>query len=535
MPQIVLTADRALFTDFSGADPLGFGLCMPVRLVPKIVEYRILAPPAKADSNGRALYAPYALAKVEAALNAAGFSRDEVVVTPPEKLYKVVDKDTRIIGVHVVDPQGLAPVSWTLKAMCGGGITCTQYEFEKLMKTIKRLRDRGFKFKLVVGGPGAWQLRGREDKFGIDVLYEGEAEVTFPLIVRKILNGEEVPRRVMGSIAPVEKIPAILTPSRNGLVEITRGCPRRCHFCSPTMRAFRSIPLETIVKELSLNFRHGARSASFITEDIFMYGASLGPLRFNEDAVVKLYETTLTIARRYGVDRISFSHATISSALACPKLVKYISEANSLDADRPFMPQIGLESGSPRIVRKYFAGKPWPWKPEEWPEVVVEGSKLINDYYWYPCYTYIIGFPDATPEDYIKTIELLDRLRDEGFKGWTFPLLLIPMGGTLIEKKASFQTLRSLPREAIEAMVEGWRISIKFSEWAYPRIINGIKNPIIRRIALKLKDLLISSMKSWVDELSRRGVEVLEEFSKVDIRSFRGVLRTVVEVVKTRV
>jgi len=51
----------------------------------------------------------------------------------------------------------------------------------------------------------------------------------------------------------------------------------------------------------------------------------------------------------------------------------------------------------------------------------------------------IIGFPDATPDDYIATTELIDELKSEGFIGWTFPLLLIPMGGSVIEKEAGFK------------------------------------------------------------------------------------------------
>ena len=538
MTKIVLTADRALFTDFNGVDALGFGLCMPVRLIPKILEYHILAPRAKSDEMGRALYAPYALAKVEAALLAAGFSREDVIITPPEELEKVVDNDTIILGVHVIDPQGLSPVSWTLRAICGGGISCTQYEFEKLMRKIKKLRDNyGYKFKLIVGGPGAWQLRGKEKKYGIDILFEGEAELTLPKIVHKIINGLEVPNHIKGEPVPPELIPIIVTPSRNGLVEITRGCPRRCKFCSPTMRYFRSIPLENILKELEVNLHHGANGASFVTEDIFLYGASTNPLKFREEPIKKLYEKTLKLVNKYGIERIPFSHVTLSSALMNPKLVKFISEINNLNENEPFMPQVGLESGSPRIVRMYFAGKPWPWKPEEWPEVVIEASKLINENYWYPCYTYIIGFPNATSDDYIKTIELLDRLKDEGFKGWTFPLLLIPMGGTLIENEAQFQTLTSLPREAIEAMIEGWRISISFTEWAYPRIIGKIRNPLMRRIALKFKNLMLNAMKTGVDELSR-DLSVLEEYSKIHIRNLgettRAIARVTIENIKSK-
>jgi hypothetical protein len=80
LAKFVLTADRVLFTDFNGVDALGFGLCVPCRLIPGFVEYHVLPPRA-----GRG-WAPYALAEVEAALLQAGLSRGEVEVAPPEEL-----------------------------------------------------------------------------------------------------------------------------------------------------------------------------------------------------------------------------------------------------------------------------------------------------------------------------------------------------------------------------------------------------------------------------------------------------------------
>ncbi|MCD6085368.1 MAG: hypothetical protein J7J20_07515 [Desulfurococcales archaeon] len=56
MIKVVLTADRALFTDFNSIESLGFGLCLPFRLVQRFVEYRILASPApvgRAEQHSR--------------------------------------------------------------------------------------------------------------------------------------------------------------------------------------------------------------------------------------------------------------------------------------------------------------------------------------------------------------------------------------------------------------------------------------------------------------------------------------------------
>jgi len=77
-----------------------------------------------------------------------------VVVAPPERLERVVDRDTAVLGVHVVDPQGLAPVSWTLRVLMGGGDPATKYEFERLMRRVAGLKRR-YGLKVVVGGPGS--------------------------------------------------------------------------------------------------------------------------------------------------------------------------------------------------------------------------------------------------------------------------------------------------------------------------------------------------------------------------------------------
>ena len=523
MVRIVLTADRAVFTDFNGSDALGFGLCMPLRLVPKFVEYMILAPPTPLVNN-RASYAPYPLAKVEASLLASGFNRNEVVIIPPEHIKKVIDRDTAIVAIHVLDPQGLAPVPWTLRVLTGGGITCTQYEFEKLMCDVLELK-RKYRFYVVVGGPGVWQLRGFEKKFGIDVLFDGEAELTFPVIVRKLLSGEEIPNYVKGEDVPIDKIPVISTPSRNGVIQITRGCPRKCQFCSPTMFNFRSIPIDLILREIELNLKSGIKSVSFAAEDVLLYGAR--GLLFNSEAVKKLFIKTLELSRQYDVYEIGFTHVSLSSALALKDVVKFISDVNGYSSDKPAFPQIGLESGSSRIVNMYFRGKPYPWKPDDWYNVVLKSVKLLNDNYWYPCLTYIIGFPKATPDDYIKTTELIDSLSSEGFMGWCFPLFLIPIGGTIIEDKTNFKFFRDLSTEMIDCIFAGWKLSIKFSRMIYPKVLSSIKNSLIRRIGGKLVENAINAMENWMFSIKHNPEIVEREFSKINVRNVPSLVVTV--------
>jgi radical SAM superfamily enzyme YgiQ (UPF0313 family) len=401
--KVVLTSDRATMTNYGGFESLGFILCLPSRLLPKFFTYRFLAPPIKTDKNGRALVAPLPLRKIEASLLENGFDENEVAIVTPESLDKTVNNETEIVGVHVLDPIGLAPVSHTLAALAGGGDPYTKTMFLEFIDKLLSLKRR-HGFKVVAGGPGTWQIKGFFRKIGIDHLIHGEGENVFPQICRSIIKGENLPGEIEGKTVSEGEIPLIRGPSRCGVVQITRGCPRRCQFCNPTMFKFRSMPLTDILKEVELNIRNGEKWISLATEDGFLYGAR--GLEINRDAVRKLISEVSKKALKAG-----FCHVSVASIVQAPDLVQYFSETLGYSPEKPYLPQIGLETGSPRLIAKYMAGKPRPWKPSDWPNLVVEASEIMGEWGWYPCYTLIIGLPDEKEEDVLKTIELIDKLK----------------------------------------------------------------------------------------------------------------------------
>jgi len=532
MPEIVLTADRALFTDFSDMSFLGFGLCLPYRLVPKIIQYKFLSPKVPADREHRAKIAPYALSKLEAALLRSGFSRESVIITPPEHLEHVIDKETKVVGVHVVDPLGLAPVSWTLRSISGGGVTCTEYEFRSLMKNLNELRKKNkYSYKIIVGGPGAWQLRNKVNEFGIDILYEGEGERTAPKVFLDVLNGKEAPRRVLGEdVEDPSEIPTIKTPSRNGIVQVMRGCPRRCQFCSPSMFKIKYMPIDNIIEETRLNLKAGAKHIDLVSEDILLYGAR--GIDVNEEKVLKLFSEVQKECEKFWEGdykpRAVFSHTSVATVLSAKNVVKRITEICGYDFSRPVFPQIGFESGSPDIVRKYFIGKPRPWSAEDWPRMLVDAAYVMNENFWYPCYTYIIGFPGEKDKDYKATIKVIDEMHDAGLYAWTFPLLLVPMGGSLLDGKLDHVKLHELSEGALEAMIVGWKHSLWVSKKLYTKLITqtvpkGFKSRIMTRVSKYALNALENAIK-----LIESDPEVIEKsFSKVNIRntsSFLGQL-----------
>ena len=185
--RIVLTSDPSLTSTFRDIPLLDFLPCAPVEGIPRFI-YRILDTQLP-EKDGELIQAPYAIRKVEAALLKHGFKREEVVVAHPKKIEKFIDEKTTIVGINTMDPYGLGPV--TLMFTEGGKKT----SYSKLLFTslVKRLRDfrkrKGYKFKIVVGGQGGWQLKLKEElteELEIDHIISGEVEHVIGDIFRDI-------------------------------------------------------------------------------------------------------------------------------------------------------------------------------------------------------------------------------------------------------------------------------------------------------------------------------------------------------------
>ncbi len=56
-------------------------------------------------------------------------------------------------------------------------------------------------------------------------------------------------------------------------------------------------------------------------------------------------------------------------------------------------------------------GKCLPFKPAQWPEIVVQAMGILNDNLWFPWTSLMTGMPYETDADAIATLELLDDLK----------------------------------------------------------------------------------------------------------------------------
>ncbi|MBS7619381.1 B12-binding domain-containing radical SAM protein [Candidatus Bathyarchaeota archaeon] len=468
--KIVLTADRTLMSEYNGGIFLGFSACVPRGIIPDILYFSIFCPSVEVN-RGVVKYAPCGTRKIEAALLSYGFKRDEITVAHPDFLGEVVGSKTKVIGITENDPLGIGPATSTFTQLFGG----EAYMAAKFRELLENPAIQAYKPKIIVGGPGAWQLEDDETRrgLGIDCVVIGEAEKIVGLLFDKAINGEQLPGVVYGEVVNEEEIPIIAGPTINGIVEVARGCGRGCSFCEPTLQRYRCLPIEHILKEVEVNLRAG-KMPLLHAEDVLKYGAK--GLDVNKEAVYHLFKA---VKNHPGVNSVGISHFALSSVASAPEVVEEISNILNAGSDRRYISgQTGIETGSPRLIQRHLAGKCKPFSPREWPKVVVDAFQTLSDNAWISVSTIIIGLPGETDEDAVKTIELIEELRP--FRSLIIPLFLVSMGG-LKDRSVSFTLDGMSPRQG-EAFIKCWEHNLNW----IPRIFEDyyckvIKNGIARR------------------------------------------------------
>jgi len=442
------------------------------QILPRLVEKR-LYPPVPENEDKTAKFAPYGLRKIEALL-VEEFGEDNVMTVHPSNLDEFIGSRTRVIGITAMDPLGLGFVSRTYTGILGlHRRSKNAVEFEALLsnKTLKKSSSR-----IVVGGAGAWQLSDPEVRvrLGIDTIILGQAERSVVNVFRKAMDGEQLDGVVQSEVPEMSEVQAIKKPSIYGTVEITRGCGRGCHFCSPTMRKTYSFSLNRILEEVRINAQNGSRMIVVQTDDLFLYKGWPGFIP-NGQAIVELIKRVDEIP---GVEFIQIAHASLPPVVHDPGILKEIGPILAQKSiwrcgnERCASVEIGLETGSSRLMEKYMRGKALPYPPEQWHDIVVQAVGVMNDVRIYPLATLILGLPGETSEDVEATFELIDKLKDS--KIFYVPLGFVSEEGTTLHG-LEHMDVGTLSRSQWSVISNCWRHNIEKWESAFSsftRIMN---------------------------------------------------------------
>jgi radical SAM superfamily enzyme YgiQ (UPF0313 family) len=486
--KVVLTASAIEMSDFYDNPFAAFIGGFTKGPLPLWFLRRMLYPQRGQNGDGRAKFAPYGLRKVEAFLLENGFDETEVAVVHPFNLDSFVGFDTKVVGISSMDPLGMGYVSKTYSSLVGGGEPINAIEFREL---VTHQSIRRYKPKIIVGGFSAWQLERKKaaEKYGVDCVVIGGGEQATVETFRKAVNGDPLPQVVrVENNSESKNGPTIRHAAIHGCVEISTGCGRNCQFCTPTAKRKHDLPLERIMKEVEVTVREGNSTITLVTEDLFLYGSRNKRFIPNKEAVVKLVKK---VASHPGVKTLQPTHTSLAPVVHDPGMVREVAEIlmehhSYSYRNKPIVTsEVGLETGSVRLMRKYMAGKMLPFTPEEWREVASQAFGVMNDNSWYPLATLIIGLPDETEEDVTETLELMDNLED--CYAFYVPLLFVPLENCVLMDKRGAE-LDSLSKRRWELLTRCWEYNFRI--WRDSFLEHRISNPwlyqLIDRVVIPL-------------------------------------------------
>jgi radical SAM superfamily enzyme YgiQ (UPF0313 family) len=565
-PKVVLTADRTLMSPYRGISLASFFGCAPAidvnrdhnsfwyhifgnQVTPRMLFDFICNPIP--HTNGLANYAPYGLRKVEAALVRDGYSREDVVVAHPDQVEKFIGPGTEVVGTYEMDPLGMGPVTMTF-TYGRKQMSFDEFYSRDLHMRIKAAKEKnGSNAKVIAGASGTWQYNydpAKIEEYGLygivegdmggigpemdgaggmffDALRNGEMDTANPFKKNKfkveIKEFNRDNQKYHGRFIhyweepSVEEIPTIINPSMHGMVEVMRGCGRGCKFCDVTLRPLRYYPVEKVQKEIEINIKYGgAKNAWIHSDDIFVYGMNprtTKNMQPNREALEELFKGIMAT----GIEHTNPTHGTLAGAIADEKLIPNISNIIRASPDNHIGIQCGFETGSIRLIGKYADRKLAPFKPSEWHWVVKTAVKTLNENYWVPAFTLIMGLDNnETSEDSWDTIQLIHELETEqpDSKFTTTPLTFVPIG--LLEKSEFYDIGNNMDAPKLGVMYKTWQHNFRHGIQKFMHKVgrdNPVKNLFFAGLARTLGGVPLSAMERYARKKSPEHERVIEK------------------------
>ncbi|GAB4258511.1 MAG: TIGR04013 family B12-binding domain/radical SAM domain-containing protein [Deferrisomatales bacterium] len=150
-------------------------------------------------------------------------------------------------------------------------------DLARVRSEVRTLLLRAPRAVAVAGGPHPSADPQGSLGAGFHHVFVGDAEETLPGFLEAGATGPAIWRAPDPPTAPLGRFPAF-GAGRGGPVELARGCPFGCGFCSVGRRKVRFRPPEAVLAAGAALRAAGRRKIFFVTPDAFRYEGGLGAL-----------------------------------------------------------------------------------------------------------------------------------------------------------------------------------------------------------------------------------------------------------------
>jgi radical SAM superfamily enzyme YgiQ (UPF0313 family) len=423
---IVLTADRTLMADYQLLFD-GMLASSQTSTSPPALLSRLLMPQPK-NGQIRARVAPLGLRRIEAALLEGGFAADDVIVVDERKLSEAIGPATRIVALTSGEPSGGGMNSNTMTGVAGGRIW-PELMFRRALNQIRKAVAKSApSARIVVGGPGAWQLAADPAAMreaGVDHVVTGYAEGNVAEVFRSIIQGEKQLGTICGKPVAAADIPRIRDAATMGVVEISRGCGLGCSFCTIAQTPMMHLPEDRIIADARTNVAAGRTSIAALSEDFFRYGAK--GLAAEPEAAISL----LTALRKIdGLRLIQIDHANVSSIAQFSdeqlRIVKNLLVGET-GCEYPWV-NVGIETASGELLNSNGgAAKMRGCEISEWGAFAAEQLRRLCRAGFLPMASLIMALHGETDDNARATLKWAEDFCDERIT--IFPMLYAPIDG----------------------------------------------------------------------------------------------------------
>jgi len=306
--------------------------------------------------------------------------------------------------------------------------TCTvrQHAEDRALSLIGRLKpwkERDPGRVLIVSGCAAERLGGwiRERFPHVDLVVGAKSIEDYPRLVEEALAAKfDALSESRGSFAQAEAaagLPIGWTSAAVAPVTIMRGCNYSCSYCIvPSVRGRESYrPYETVLAEARAKAAAGAREILLLGQTVNSWRAADADGRER-----RFPELLKAVAAIDGVARVRFESP--HPHFVDDALIAALADVPGA-RDHVHMP---LQSGSDRVLglmRRSYGAAGFMDKISRLREAFpsIEVSTDI-----------IVGFPTETEDDFVRTLELVERLRPS----WTYAFKYSPREGTESAREA---------------------------------------------------------------------------------------------------